>query len=193
MQEGLDYTLFRPFNWIGPKLDNVFEAKEGSSRLFTQFISNVIFQKPIQLVDGGKQSRSFTFIDDGVEGDLMTVEIEQELEEPFPVRLDRLLEEDLCDAAVVPGGDGELQLVALLPGHRGWERPHDGVAMRLGELDDVLRQELAMSASRLAARQRPAIGPPLDGGLGDADERGDFLCGERRIGHERRYDLCDLN
>ena len=63
----LDYTLFRPFNWIGPKLDNIFEPKEGSSRLFTQFLSNVIFKKPLQLVDGGRQSRSFTFIDDGVD------------------------------------------------------------------------------------------------------------------------------
>ena len=67
VRDNIDYTLFRPFNWIGPKLDNVFEAKEGSSRLFTQFISNVIFKKPIQLVDGGKQSRSFTFIDDGID------------------------------------------------------------------------------------------------------------------------------
>jgi nucleoside-diphosphate-sugar epimerase len=72
--EGLDYTLFRPFNWIGPKLDNVMEPKEGSSRLFTQFISNVIFKKPIQLVDGGSQSRSFTFIDDGVDCLLKIIE-----------------------------------------------------------------------------------------------------------------------
>ena len=66
-RDGVDYTLFRPFNWIGPKLDNVFEPKEGSSRLFTQFISNVIFKKPIQLVDGGQQGRSFTYIDDGID------------------------------------------------------------------------------------------------------------------------------
>jgi nucleoside-diphosphate-sugar epimerase len=74
VRDGVDYTLFRPFNWIGPKLDNVFEAKEGSSRLFTQFISNVIFRKPIQLVDGGRQSRSFTFIDDGVDALLRIIE-----------------------------------------------------------------------------------------------------------------------
>jgi nucleoside-diphosphate-sugar epimerase len=74
VRDGIDYTLFRPFNWIGPKLDNVFEPKEGSSRLFTQFISNVIFQKPIQLVDGGRQSRSFTFIDDGVDALLRIIE-----------------------------------------------------------------------------------------------------------------------
>jgi nucleoside-diphosphate-sugar epimerase len=74
VRENLDYTLFRPFNWIGPKLDNVFEPKEGSSRLFTQFISNVIFKKPIQLVDGGSQSRSFTFINDGVDALLRIIE-----------------------------------------------------------------------------------------------------------------------
>lgn len=74
VRDGLDYTLFRPFNWIGPKLDDVMEPKEGSSRLFTQFISNVIFKKPLQLVDGGKQSRSFTFIDDGVEALLRIIE-----------------------------------------------------------------------------------------------------------------------
>ena len=74
VRDGVDYTLFRPFNWIGPKLDNVFEAKEGSSRLFTQFISNVIFKKPLQLVDGGRQTRSFTFIDDGVDALLRIIE-----------------------------------------------------------------------------------------------------------------------
>ncbi len=74
VRDDLDYTLFRPFNWIGPKLDNVMEPKEGSSRLFTQFISNVIFRKPIQLVDGGSQSRSFTYIDDGIDCLLRIIE-----------------------------------------------------------------------------------------------------------------------
>jgi nucleoside-diphosphate-sugar epimerase len=74
VRDNIDYTLFRPFNWIGPKLDDVFEPKEGSSRLFTQFISNVIFKKPIQLVDGGRQTRSFTFIDDGIDALLRIIE-----------------------------------------------------------------------------------------------------------------------
>jgi nucleoside-diphosphate-sugar epimerase len=74
VRDNLDYTLFRPFNWIGPQLDDVFEPKESSSHLFTQFISNVIFKKPLQLVDGGKQSRSFTFIDDGIDALLRIIE-----------------------------------------------------------------------------------------------------------------------
>src|SRR5512137_1570818 len=65
--EGLRYTLFRPFNWIGPKLDSISTAKEGSSRVLTQFLYNILAGEPIQLVDGGSQRRSFTFIEDGID------------------------------------------------------------------------------------------------------------------------------
>jgi nucleoside-diphosphate-sugar epimerase len=68
-QQGLRFTLFRPFNWIGPKLDDVavLPEKEGSSRVVTQFISSLIHGRPIQLVDGGTQRRCFTYIDDGID------------------------------------------------------------------------------------------------------------------------------
>ena len=66
-RQGLAFTLFRPFNWIGPKLDNILEPKEGSSRVLTQFIGNILRGRDIQLVDGGNQRRSFTYIDDGIE------------------------------------------------------------------------------------------------------------------------------
>jgi nucleoside-diphosphate-sugar epimerase len=64
---GLNYTLFRPFNWIGAKLDNILVPKEGSARVLTQFIGNIIQGKDIQLVEGGKQRRCFTYIDDGID------------------------------------------------------------------------------------------------------------------------------
>jgi nucleoside-diphosphate-sugar epimerase len=66
-KQGLDYTLFRPFNWLGPKLDRINDQKEGSSRVVTQFISNILYHGEIKLVDGGAQRRSFTYIDDGIE------------------------------------------------------------------------------------------------------------------------------
>jgi len=65
--EGLRYSLFRPFNWIGPKLDSISTAKEGSSRVLTQFLYNILAGEPIQLVDGGMQRRSFTFVEDGID------------------------------------------------------------------------------------------------------------------------------
>jgi len=74
MKDGLRYTLFRPFNWIGPKLDNILEPKEGSSRVLTQFIGNILRGKNIQLVDGGAQRRSFTYIDDGVDALVRIIE-----------------------------------------------------------------------------------------------------------------------
>src|SRR4029079_14877450 len=67
VRDGFDYTLFRPFNFIGPNLDNVDEPKGGSSRVFTQFLSNIMYRRPILLVDGGEQKRSFTFIEDAME------------------------------------------------------------------------------------------------------------------------------
>lgn len=68
-QHGLRFTLFRPFNWIGPKLDELTTdpEKEGSSRVVTQFISSLLLGEPIRLVDGGNQKRCFTYIDDGID------------------------------------------------------------------------------------------------------------------------------
>jgi nucleoside-diphosphate-sugar epimerase len=66
MQEGLDYTLFRPFNWIGAGLDSINTPKEGSSRVITQFLGHIVRGEAIQLVDGGTQKRTFTYIDDGI-------------------------------------------------------------------------------------------------------------------------------
>jgi nucleoside-diphosphate-sugar epimerase len=73
-RDDFDYTLFRPFNFIGPNLDNIDEPKEGSSRVFTQFLSNILYSRPILLVDGGGQKRSFTFIDDAMECLLAIIE-----------------------------------------------------------------------------------------------------------------------
>jgi nucleoside-diphosphate-sugar epimerase len=63
----LDFTLFRPFNWIGAGLDSIHTAKEGSSRVITQFLGHIVRGEPIKLVDGGTQKRAFTYIDDGID------------------------------------------------------------------------------------------------------------------------------
>ena len=63
----LNFTLFRPFNWMGPRLDNLNAARIGSSRAITQLILNLVEGSPIKLVDGGAQKRCFTDISDGIE------------------------------------------------------------------------------------------------------------------------------
>src|SRR3990167_282504 len=50
---GLRYTLFRPFNWYGPRLDNIANPKPGGSRVLTQFLGNILRGEDIQLVNSG--------------------------------------------------------------------------------------------------------------------------------------------
>ena len=72
--EGLNFTLFRPFNWIGSGLDSIHTPKEGSSRVLTQFFGHIVRGETIQLVDGGHQKRAFTYIDDGISALMKIIE-----------------------------------------------------------------------------------------------------------------------
>jgi UDP-4-amino-4-deoxy-L-arabinose formyltransferase/UDP-glucuronic acid dehydrogenase (UDP-4-keto-hexauronic acid decarboxylating) len=66
-QQGLRFTLFRPFNWIGPRLDTLEAARIGSSRAITQLISNLVEGSPLLMIDGGAQKRCFTDVAEGIE------------------------------------------------------------------------------------------------------------------------------
>lgn len=72
--KGLSYALFRPFNWYGPRLDNVFNPKPGGSRVLTQFIGNILRGENINLVGGGISKRCFTYIDDGINALMRIIE-----------------------------------------------------------------------------------------------------------------------
>ncbi len=63
----VDFTLFRPFNWIGSRLDSLTSARIGSSRAITQMILNLVQGSPILLIDGGEQKRCFVDISEGTE------------------------------------------------------------------------------------------------------------------------------
>ena len=68
------FTIFRPYNWIGPRLDNIYDSREGGSRVVTQFLGNILRDQPLKLVNGGRQKRCFLFIDDGIECLLKIIE-----------------------------------------------------------------------------------------------------------------------
>lgn len=67
IHNNLDYTLFRPFNWVGGKLDSIDPEASERSRVVSKMISDIVFKKELTLVDGGKQKRAFTDIDDGID------------------------------------------------------------------------------------------------------------------------------
>jgi UDP-apiose/xylose synthase len=61
----LEYTIVRPFNFVGPRFDYLVPAgTTGGPRAFSHFMSALLTGGPIFLVDGGEQRRSFTHIDD---------------------------------------------------------------------------------------------------------------------------------
>lgn len=73
--QDLKFTLFRPFNWIGPTQDNIHNlSTKGGVRLIPQLISNIFYGKDFQLVDGGEQRRCFIFIDDAIEALIKIIE-----------------------------------------------------------------------------------------------------------------------
>jgi len=64
----LDYVIVRPFNVIGPLMDDIVPhwTREDNPRVLANFMSALIYNRPIQLVDGGRSRRCFTYIDDAV-------------------------------------------------------------------------------------------------------------------------------
>jgi UDP-apiose/xylose synthase len=63
----LNYTIIRPFNFIGPRIDYLPIEGDGVPRVFSCFMAALIKGTPMRLVDGGSHRRSYTYIDDATE------------------------------------------------------------------------------------------------------------------------------
>ncbi len=63
--EGLDYTIVRPFNVIGPRMDYMPGVDgEGTPRVLACFMRALLFREPLRLVDGGRARRAFSYVTD---------------------------------------------------------------------------------------------------------------------------------
>lgn len=61
----LEYTVIRPFNFIGTRFDYLVPPHtRGGPRVFAHFMSALLSGGPMYLVNGGLQHRSFTHIED---------------------------------------------------------------------------------------------------------------------------------
>lgn len=63
----LNYTIFRPFNWMGPEMDDIYNSKRGASRAIPQFFHAALFGKTIHLVNEGIQKRCFLYVEDAID------------------------------------------------------------------------------------------------------------------------------
>jgi nucleoside-diphosphate-sugar epimerase len=67
LEEGLNYSIIRPFNFIGPRIDYLPSEQSGNPRVFSHFMNGLLYGTPMQLVDGGVNFRAYTYIDDAVD------------------------------------------------------------------------------------------------------------------------------
>src|ERR1051326_6993759 len=57
LERGFNYTIIRPFNFIGPKIDFLLSEQDGVPRVFSFFMDALLTGAPMKLVDGGNQRR----------------------------------------------------------------------------------------------------------------------------------------
>ncbi|THU58944.1 hypothetical protein C4D60_Mb03t19810 [Musa balbisiana] len=76
-ENGLEYTIVRPFNWIGPRMDfipGIDGPSEGVPRVLACFSNNLLRREPLKLVDGGQSQRTFVYIKDAIEAVHLMIE-----------------------------------------------------------------------------------------------------------------------
>lgn len=66
IEQGFNYSIIRPFNFIGPKIDFLPSECEGIPRVFSFFMDALIVGGEMKLVDGGGNRRCYTYIDDAI-------------------------------------------------------------------------------------------------------------------------------
>ncbi|KOM50560.1 hypothetical protein LR48_Vigan08g138700 [Vigna angularis] len=69
-ENGLDFTIVRPYNWIGPRMDfipGVDGPSDGVPRVLACFSNSLLRGEPLKLVDGGKSQRTFLYIKDAID------------------------------------------------------------------------------------------------------------------------------
>ncbi|RVW98952.1 UDP-D-apiose/UDP-D-xylose synthase 2 [Vitis vinifera] len=76
-ENGLEFTIVRPFNWIGPRMDfipGIDGPSEGVPRVLACFSNNLLRHEPLKLVDGGQSQRTFVYIKDAIEAVFLMID-----------------------------------------------------------------------------------------------------------------------
>ena len=67
MEKDFRYSVVRPFNYIGERIDYLPSNKAGNPRVFSHFMDALLNSTPLRLVDGGLQKRCYTYIKDATD------------------------------------------------------------------------------------------------------------------------------
>lgn len=67
LERGLDFTILRPFNVLGPQIDRLPGEQSGYPRVFAHFMNALLYGTEMKLVDGGEAFRAYVYVDDAIE------------------------------------------------------------------------------------------------------------------------------
>ena len=76
-QNGLKFTIVRPYNWIGPRMDyipGVDGKDDGQPRVLASFMTALMKEEPLVLVNGGEVFRTFCAVEDAIDAVCKMVE-----------------------------------------------------------------------------------------------------------------------
>lgn len=77
MENNLRFTIVRPYNWIGPRMDYIpgIDGKDdGQPRVLASFMSALMRDEPIVLVNGGEVYRTFCYVEDACDAVVRMIE-----------------------------------------------------------------------------------------------------------------------
>ncbi|HBP89334.1 MAG TPA: bifunctional UDP-4-keto-pentose/UDP-xylose synthase [Nitrospiraceae bacterium] len=67
IEQEFNYTIIRPFNFIGPNIDFLPSEYEGIPRVFSFFMDALLHGGTMKLVDGGHHRRCYTYVEDAID------------------------------------------------------------------------------------------------------------------------------
>ena len=76
-ENDLKFTIIRPYNWIGPRMDyipGVDGKDDGQPRVLASFMTALMKGEPLVLVNDGEVFRTFCFVEDAVDAVVRTIE-----------------------------------------------------------------------------------------------------------------------
>jgi UDP-apiose/xylose synthase len=74
-ENGLRWTIIRPFNFVGPRMDFIPGVDgEGLPRVWACFLEALLKGRPLPLVDGGRARRTFCAVEDAVDATVRILE-----------------------------------------------------------------------------------------------------------------------
>ena len=83
-ENGLPFTIVRPYNWFGPRMDYIpGRDGEGIPRVLACFMQALLDGKPMMLVDGGEAYRTITYIEDAVDALCRMLEVPDKAKNNF--------------------------------------------------------------------------------------------------------------